>query len=328
VTPLFDEDGVFASTDAIELVLQRAIRSTLFGANDRLATRSGPACDRTVLMSEHVYASRRDREHVAELLFEAFGAPGVGVIPQSLLTMLACGRINGTAVDVGLHSTRVAPVINGRVARDAVQCVPVGGLSSTQYLSALLAEARGAPLDAVTVNALKEEHAFVVPAHTSRRGIEAAMKDVAPRSGASFALPDGKSIDVGASALELAKCTELLFDVSAFDPLARVAGLADTLFCAVTACPADVRAAVLSSVCVGGGGSATRGFDARLGSEVREILRNGPMIAPPPASVVKPSVEAAGLGDDAGADALPEQPVLTEVVSAPTQRRHTVWLGG
>lgn len=87
----------------------------------------------------------------------------------------------------------------------------------TAYLQALLRERRKIELDVGAVNALKEAHAYAKlhPHQAANKVGVAAASTVdasAPRAGATFALPDGKSFDVHASAAELAQCVESLYE--------------------------------------------------------------------------------------------------------------------
>lgn len=86
----------------------------------------------------------------------------------------------------------------------------------TAYLQALLRERRHVELDLGTANALKEAHCYAkLQQHSAPQlfGKPVVNADAsAPRAGATFALPDGKSFDAHASAAELAQCVESLYE--------------------------------------------------------------------------------------------------------------------
>jgi actin-related protein len=117
---------------------------------------------RPVLLSEPVFSSLSTRERTAQILFEQLDVPALCLVSQPLLTLYACGVSSGLTLDVGLHSTRVVPVVEGRVLRDAAQAVPVGGLAITSYLQALVRDHASLSISARDANALKEAHAYVV----------------------------------------------------------------------------------------------------------------------------------------------------------------------
>jgi actin-related protein len=132
--------------------------SSISGANSG----GGASERRPVLLSEPVFASLSTRERTAQILFEQLDVPALCLVSQPLLTLYACGVASGLTLDVGLHSTRVVPVVEGRVLRDAAQAVPVGGLAITSYLQALVRDHAALSISARDANALKEAHAYVV----------------------------------------------------------------------------------------------------------------------------------------------------------------------
>jgi actin-related protein len=150
--PARDGSGGGAALDVsswadVEVLLEAALEKT--------------STSRPVLLGEPLFASLSSRELSAQLLFETFDVPAVALIPQPLLTLYACGVHTGLTIDVGLHATRVVPVVDGRVLRDAAHAVPVGGLALTAYLQALLRDRAKLHVDALDAQSLKETHAFV-----------------------------------------------------------------------------------------------------------------------------------------------------------------------
>lgn len=162
LVPAEDAGGGGAALDVAnwsdaELVLGHALQHSGGGGSG-----GGGGSHRPVLLSEPLFSSLATRERTAQLMFERFDVPALCLVPQPLLTLYACGVSTGLTLDVGLHATRVVPVVDGRVLRDAAHAVPVGGLALSAYLQALLrthASLAVSPLDA---NALKEAHAYVV----------------------------------------------------------------------------------------------------------------------------------------------------------------------
>jgi actin-related protein len=150
--PARDGSGGGAALDVsswgdVEVLLAHALRKT--------------STTRPVLLGEPLFSSLSAREASAQLLFETFDVPAICLIPQPLLTLYACGVHTGLTIDVGLHATRVVPVVDGRVLRDAAHAVPVGGLALTAYLQALLRDRAKVHVDALDAQTLKETHAFV-----------------------------------------------------------------------------------------------------------------------------------------------------------------------
>lgn len=59
--------------------------------------------------------------------------PALAVIPQPMLALHAKGAQSGIVMDSGYKSTTITPVHKGRVIRDAVCLLKVGGDHLTQY---------------------------------------------------------------------------------------------------------------------------------------------------------------------------------------------------
>ena len=243
-------------------------------------------------------------------------------MPQSVLTLYACGRTTGLTIDVGLHSSRVAPIVEGRVVRSAVHAARGGGALVTSRLRALLASRNAASssllLDVDTCNALKDAYAYAMPASqsigaTSSTHAIGVLSD-APRAGDTFQLPDGKQFDVEKASRELADCVEALFVGSSGDDAGL--GLVDAMYASLLDCPQSERAALLAGVSVGGGGTAVRGFDARVAAELRALATNAGGTTTLVAAATSSSLASAGAGAAAtlaiGADA----PSIADVKSA------------
>jgi actin-related protein len=62
-----------------------------------------------VLMSEHIWAPKLQREKLATLMFEAFGIQGFYLVPDALLALYAIGKPTGTVVICNAEETTIVP---------------------------------------------------------------------------------------------------------------------------------------------------------------------------------------------------------------------------
>jgi hypothetical protein len=147
-------------------------------------------------------------------------------------------------------------VFEGVPVTYAARQLPLGGGAQAALLSRLLAEV-GLQLGVEGAAAALRAHAALPEADAAP-----AAGDDAP----SFTLPDGTALRLEAK--PLLRASELLFEPPAS------AGLAATALAAAQACgPVELRKGMLEALCVSGGASAVRGFEARL---VRELAAAAP----------------------------------------------------
>lgn len=111
----------------------------------------------------------------------------------------------------------------------------------------------------------------------------------APPAGASYVLPDGTRLSLGAAAF---RASEVLFQPGLAG--LETPGVAEAAALAVARSDMDLRRALLAGVVLAGGATATRGFGERLLAEMRRAL--------PPDAHVK--------------------------IAAPAERKVIAWVGG
>lgn len=260
------------------------------------------------LFLEAADQSRRDREHLCELLFESFDMPLVGLLTNTAATLFAAGRTNGLAIDSGAGRTCIAAVAEGYTLSHSIRTSAVAGdVLTDALLSALRAD--GYPLstasDRDAVEAAKEALCRVssamttdVPQHRGSRGGVAALdseKDgmVTPSAADGFVLPDQQRIFLLDHAFEV---PEMLFDTrlrkasvdtaalpltptgySRSNPAAQktLTGWVDMLKDAAAAAPRYLEAALYENVVLGGGNTLFRGMEHRVQREIAAMAPKG-----------------------------------------------------
>ena len=267
-----------------------------------------------MLLTEPPLNPRRNRERMAELMFETFQAPALYLKVQAALALMASGRVTGCALDSGDGVSHAVPVYEGYVVEHAVQRLDLAGRDVTRFLRRLLTE-RGAQLQETSaefeiVRGIKEATAFVAldfqqqlrPTVSSITG-GGASSGTAGVAGdvAMYQLPDGQEVALGS---ERFRCAEILFQ-----PLLagrEAAGLHECVNRAVKAADVDLRAELLGNVVLSGGTTLLRGLQQRLLKELRVLTgcNNGSYTG--------------GCGGG---------PARVHVVAAP-DRQFQVWTGG
>ena len=90
-------------------------------------------------------AEDRDRERMAEILFEQHQVPAYFVASQSVLSVYSCGRTSALVIDCGYSVTHAMAVHEGFAFPHTIMRLELGGLDISRNLQDLLAE-RGVSL--------------------------------------------------------------------------------------------------------------------------------------------------------------------------------------
>lgn len=91
-----------------------------------------------ILVTEAAMNPTKNREKMAELIFERFGFGGAYFETQALLSLMAEGRTEGLVFDSGDGVSHVIPVVDGFIVKHAVQKVLLAGRHVTEYLTKLM----------------------------------------------------------------------------------------------------------------------------------------------------------------------------------------------
>ena len=87
-----------------------------------------------VFMTEPPLNPKKNREKMAEILFEEFEIPYFFIGVQTILALYASGRKTGIIVDSGYGLTHVIPVYEGYALEKGIQVQDIGGQDIDEYL--------------------------------------------------------------------------------------------------------------------------------------------------------------------------------------------------
>lgn len=91
-----------------------------------------------VLLTEPPLGPRSNRERMAEIMLETFGASGTFIAIPAVLAMWSCGRNSALALECGHGTTHVVPICSGFAVRDAILRTNLAGADVTDVLARLL----------------------------------------------------------------------------------------------------------------------------------------------------------------------------------------------
>ena len=258
-----------------------------------------------VLLTEPPLNPRRNRERMAELMFETFQAPALYLKVQAICALMATGSLSGVAVDSGDGVTHAVPVYEGYGVEHAVQRVNVAGRELTTFLQRLLSE-RGtrftSSAEFEVARRMKEQLCYVATDFEAElQRVQSYPEEVEQ----AFALPDGQQVLLGS---ERFRCGEALFRPMLMGTEAM--GMHECAHKAVTQCAVDTHRELLRNVVLSGGTSMLPGLPQRLLKELRALSS-----APNSSSAASATGEGiSGKGCE------------VRVVSPP-EREHAVWMG-
>ena len=96
------------------------------------------ASEHPVLLTEAPLNPSRNREKMAEIMFETFNVPAINVSMQAVLSLHASGRATGLVVDAGHDIMYIVPVYEGFAITNAIERIRLGGRDISEYLRRLL----------------------------------------------------------------------------------------------------------------------------------------------------------------------------------------------
>ncbi|EFC50844.1 hypothetical protein NAEGRDRAFT_29311 [Naegleria gruberi] len=216
--------------------------------------------DTLLLITDNPMSTKKEKEKMAECLFELFLIPGLCYMPQPLLSLYSVGKTTGLVIDSGDCVSHTVPVFEGFIIDHAMNHLDFGGRDVTHYLQRML-YSKGYRFASSSehhfVREIKESFAYV------SQNFEKEKKKPYSEIKKDYELPDGQIITLDE---ELFACTELLFNPSLMGKDAP--GLAELVFDTFKASPIDVRKDFYNSIVLSGGNTLFNGFKERIKLEL------------------------------------------------------------
>lgn len=93
-----------------------------------------------VVLTDSPLASRKDREKMAEIMFETFNVPGMYIGSQAVFSLYASGRTRGLVLEIGDGVTHSVPIFEGFALPHATNRMDLAGGDLTTMIRSRLAE--------------------------------------------------------------------------------------------------------------------------------------------------------------------------------------------
>lgn len=223
-----------------------------------------PECK--ILVTEAALNPKKNREKMAELIFEKHGFAGCMFESQALLSLMCEGHRTGIVFDSGDGVSHVIPVVDGYIQQHAVRRLNLAGRHVTNYLVRLLMQsgyAFNSSADFETVRDIKEQLCFV--SYDTKK--DRKLADETTLLDKEYTLPDKSIIKVGRERYQAAEC---LFNPS----LAGVedAGIADKVYDSLINCEVDHFVPLVQTIILTGGTTMFPGLSTRMYKELASIM--------------------------------------------------------
>lgn len=221
--------------------------------------------DRNVLLTEAPRNPTRNREKMAEIMFETFGVGGIYISIQGVLSLYATGRTTGLVLDIGDGVTHTIPIYDGYAVEHAINRFDLAGRDVTEYLQRLL-ERNGHSMNSSSekeiVRRIKEKYIYC--ANDVEKEAELYKRKNMTRK---YALPDGTTIKLSD---EMYETPEVLFDPALIGK--EIMGVHEAIHDSVQRADLDVRRDLYSNIVLSGGTTMIKKFPEKLEYELRQIV--------------------------------------------------------
>ncbi|KAK3107842.1 hypothetical protein FSP39_023264 [Pinctada imbricata] len=215
--------------------------------------------DHPILLVDPQFNLRKNRQKMAEIMFNTFNIPALHMVNQARLALYATNRNTGTILYSGFWETYSVPIIMGEVMSHAILKIDVGFLDLLDYLIKILKTPLVA--DRKTAGKIVGKLGYVA------LDFEQEMQTAASSSSLdkSYELSDGKVITLGN---ERFRCPEALFQPSLLGK--DISGIHDVIYESIKKCESNYRA-LFGNIVLSGISTSLPGVDQRLLKEMRAL---------------------------------------------------------
>jgi len=195
------EEGIITNAEDIQILWDYVLQKKLKIVKDNFK-------DRKLLMTEAPNNPDRNKEVMAEILFEKLGIGYFNIEVQAKMTLYAEGEETGVILDSGDGVTHVIPIFQNYLITHQIKRLDIAGRHITNYLTRLLqmkGYAFNSTADFETVREIKEKYCFVSCDINSDRKLDLETSFYNSES----KLPDGRKIHISNEKFE---APEILFE--------------------------------------------------------------------------------------------------------------------
>jgi len=214
------------------------------------------------LITEPPTTPLKEREKMAEILFEKFEIPAMYVGIQGVLSLYTAGSTTGIVVDMGHDVCFIVPVYEGHAIPNGIFTMNFAGKEITNFMVKSLEE-KGHKFSESNKfdvgQTIKEKLGYVALNFDEELSREA-------NASVPYELPDGQVISVG---IDRFRTPETLFKPN----LVKInsAGIHENTHGSISRCDVDIRKELYANIVLAGGTSIFPGMKERMQKEMTAL---------------------------------------------------------
>ncbi|CAI8500956.1 unnamed protein product [Pichia kudriavzevii] len=254
------EHGTIEDWRTMELIWDQVFNHDLSNAGSKTEISLN---DHSLLITEHPFTQRKQREKMCEILFETFGFSSLNIGMPSILSLYATGRTTGVSLDVGDGVCCISPIYDGFALPGSIKRMDLAGRDMTRHLQLEIMK------NGYTMNSSSE---FEIVRNMKERMCRVSSSKLDIRvlldnENESFKLPDGKFLDIPSSSLS--RPCELMFQPELFG--IEGMGVHELLYNSIMRTDVDLRGEFFETIVLSGGSTMFKGFGSRMIKELRGL---------------------------------------------------------
>ena len=233
--------------------------------------------------------ARVSREKTTQVMFETFFVPAMYIAIQAVLALYASGLTTGFVLDSGHSDTSTLPVYEGCGIKHAIyRRLNLDGETLTYYLMQILTN-RGYSFASSAYREIARDIKEKLCYVAEDFQQEMDISAVSSNVEKSYVLPDGQVVTIGN---ERFRCPEALFQPQFIGM--ESSGIHEAIYDAIMKCDVDIHKELFGNIILSGGTTMLPGIADRMQKEISTLA--------PPSMKIN--------------------------ITAPPQRRYSVWIGG
>ena len=220
-----------------------------------------------IFIIDSIYTSVKERQTIAQILFEKFNVYHVHFEPQSIMALYSTSKTSGLVVNSGEISTEIVPIIEGYIISQGIYDFPIAGKELTKRFE-------NTYKDIFDINyvsnhywmaqKIKEEFSEILP---NSKEFEEIIKNKNINK-KEYNLPDGNIVELGNEIYEIPEC---IFNPNIIDM--QIDNLPKTILTSINKCDISTRKELFNNIILTGGNTFIKGFESRLKNEIDEIKK-------------------------------------------------------
>ena len=220
-----------------------------------------------IFIIDSMFTSSKERELIAQILFEKFKIFQLHFEPQSIMTLYSTSKTSGLVVQSGEMTTEIVPIIEGYIISQGICNFPISGHHLTNKFENTyrdIFDINNVSNNYWMAQKIKEAFSEILP--SSKEFEELISKK--EKNKKEFILPDGNIVELGNEIYEI---PESLFNPNIIEVQSE--NLPNIIIDSINRCDISTRKELFNNIILGGGNTFIKGFDRRLKSEIYAIKK-------------------------------------------------------